>query len=44
MHYGEEDHRPIHGEVDMQEARTLIEEGVDVAPLLFPVVPPKAQN
>ncbi len=44
MHYGEEEHRPIHGEVDMQEARSLIEEGVDVAPLLFPVVPPKAQN
>ncbi|MGE4411942.1 MAG: DUF1178 family protein [Sphingomonadales bacterium] len=44
MHYGEEDHRAIHGEVAPQEARDLIEEGVDVAPLLFPVVPPKAQN
>ena len=44
MHYGEEDHRPIHGEVAPHEARSLIEEGVEVAPLLFPVVPRKAQN
>lgn len=44
MHYGEEDQRPIHGEVDANEARDLIEEGVEVAPLLFPVVPPKIQN
>jgi len=44
MHYGEEDQRPIHGEVDAREARDLIEEGVEVAPLLFPIVPPKAQN
>ncbi len=44
MHYGEEDHRPIHGEVDIGEARDLIEEGVEVAPLLFPVIPPGAQN
>ena len=41
---GEEDQRPIHGEVDAREARDLIEEGVEVAPLLFPIVPPKAQN
>lgn len=44
MHYGEEDQRAIHGEVNPQEARDLLEEGVEVAPLLFPVIPPKAQN
>lgn len=44
MHYGEEDAKPIHGEVAAQEARNLIEEGIEVAPLLFPVVPPEAQN
>lgn len=44
MHYGEEDAKPIHGQVAAQEARSLIEEGVEVAPLLFPVVPPEAQN
>jgi len=44
MHYGEEDRKAIHGEVAPEEARDLIEEGVEVAPLLFPVVPPEAQN
>ena len=44
MHYGEEDHRAIHGVVGADEARGLMEEGVDVAPLLFPVVPPEANN
>jgi hypothetical protein len=44
MHYGEQDHKNIHGEVAPAEAKALIEEGVKVAPLPFPVVPPKAQN
>lgn len=44
MHYGEEERRGIYGEVAPKEARDLIEEGVEVAPLLFPVVPPGAKN
>lgn len=44
MHYGEEDAKPIHGQVAPQEAHSLMEEGVEVAPLLFPVIPPEAQN
>ena len=44
MHYGEEDAKPIHGQVAPQEARDLMEEGVEVAPLLFPIIPPEAQN
>lgn len=44
MHYGEQDHKSIHGEVAPEEAKALIEEGVKVAPLPFPVVPPEAQN
>ncbi|WP_336964957.1 DUF1178 family protein [Sphingobium aquiterrae] len=44
MHYGEEDHSAIHGEVAPEEARALIEEGVEVAPLPFPVIPGKARN
>lgn len=44
MHYGEKDRSTIHGEVAPTEARALIEEGVDVAPLPFPVVPPEAKN
>lgn len=44
IHYGEQDAARIHGEVAPDEARALIEEGVPVAPLPFPVIPPKAQN
>ncbi len=44
MHYGEESHAAIHGEVAAVEAKALIEEGVRVAPLPLPVVPPDAQN
>ncbi|MDO7835404.1 DUF1178 family protein [Sphingobium sp. HBC34] len=44
MHYGEQDRASIHGEVAPAEARALIEEGVEVAPLLFPVIPPHAKN
>lgn len=34
----------IHGEVTQDEARALIDDGVGVAPLLFPVVPPDKRN
>lgn len=44
MHYGEQEQKGIHGEVAFDEAKALIEEGIEVAPLLLPVVPPKAQN
>jgi hypothetical protein len=44
MHYGERDHASVHGEVAPDEARALVEEGVPVAPLPFPVVPPAKQN
>jgi hypothetical protein len=37
MHYGEIEHRPIYGEASSDEARALIEEGVEVTPL--PVLP-----
>jgi hypothetical protein len=37
MHYGDIEHRPIYGEASGEEARELIEEGIEVAPL--PVVP-----
>ncbi len=41
MHYGEKDHGAIHGRTSMAEARELIEEGIPVAPVLCPVVPPE---
>ncbi|WP_242126353.1 DUF1178 family protein [Sphingobium sp. Sx8-8] len=44
MHYGEQDRASIHGEVALDEARALIAEGVEVAPLPFPVIPPEAKN
>ena len=44
IHYGEEPERMIHGETSTEEAKSLFEEGVSVAPLLFPVVPPTAKN
>jgi len=44
IHYGEEPDRLIHGETSTQEAKELAEEGINVAPLLFPVVPPSAKN
>ena len=44
MHYGEQDRSSIHGEVAPDEARALISEGVEVAPLPFPVIPPEAKN
>jgi hypothetical protein len=37
MHYGEIEHRPIYGEASPEEARALIDEGVEVSPL--PVLP-----
>jgi hypothetical protein len=37
MHYGDIEHRPIYGEASPDEARSLIEEGIEVTPL--PVLP-----
>ncbi len=44
MHYGERDAAPIHGEASPAEALQLIEEGIEVAPLPFPVAPPDELN
>lgn len=44
MHYGEREPQPIHGEASLEEARKLVDEGIEVAPLPFPVAPPMAIN
>ena len=44
MHQGEEDHKPIHGQASLAEAKALVDEGVSVAPLPLPVVPPEKTN
>jgi hypothetical protein len=44
MHYGERDVETIHGQATLEEAKALHEEGIEVAPLLFPVAPPGDTN
>jgi len=44
MHLGEIDTSPVHGEATAEQARSLVEEGVPIAPLPLPVVPPKQLN
>lgn len=44
IHYGEREAEVIHGKASLQEAKELLEEGVPVMPLPFPVVPPEQAN
>lgn len=44
MHDGDEPHAQIHGQATLEQAKKLIDDGVAVAPLPFPVVPPEACN
>ena len=44
MFYGEREAALIHGEASLAEARSLLEEGVPVAPLLVPVARPDELN
>jgi hypothetical protein len=44
IHLGEADPRSIHGRATRQEAESLAEEGIPVAPLLFPVAAPGEEN
>ncbi len=44
IHYGESDSRSIHGEASLEEAQALHDEGVSVAPLPLPYLPPLAKN
>jgi len=44
MHLGEAPAEQIHGQATAEQAQELIEEGVPVAPLLVPVVPPEQCN
>jgi hypothetical protein len=40
MHYGEREAETIHGQATIEQAKDLIEEGIAVMPLPFPVAPP----
>jgi len=44
MHYGESEQQAIHGQATVKEAMELLEEGIEVAPLPFPVAPPGETN
>lgn len=44
MHYGDVAQTTIHGQATREEARDLHEEGIMVAPLLIPIVPPDEIN
>ena len=44
MHVGDIDSAPIHGQTTPAEAKALAEEGVPVAALLLPIIPPEALN
>lgn len=44
IHYGEREAEAIHGQATLEQAKELLEEGVAVMPLPFPVVPPDQAN
>jgi hypothetical protein len=44
MHYGEREPETIHGQTTAAQAQELLEEGIAVAPLPFPIVPPEEAN
>jgi hypothetical protein len=44
MHYGERDTETIHGQATLEEAKGLLEEGIAVMPLPFPIAPPEDIN
>jgi hypothetical protein len=44
IHYGEREAEAIHGQATLEEAKALYEEGIEVAPLPFPVAPPGKAN
>lgn len=44
MHLGEIDTTPVHGEATAEQAKALVEDGVSIAPLPLPVVPPNLVN
>ena len=44
IHYGEMEEKQVHGEASPDEAAALEDEGIAVAPLPMPYVPPKNKN
>ena len=44
MHSGEIEHEQVHGQATLEQAKSLVDDGIPVAPLPLPVVPPSQVN
>lgn len=44
MHYGERELEAIHGKATLEEAKELLDEGIEIAPVLFPMEEPDKLN
>jgi len=44
MHYGEKDAESIHGQATLEQAKELLDEGIEVMSLPFPMAPPGKAN
>jgi hypothetical protein len=44
MHSGEIEPEQVHGQATLADAKSLVDDGIPVAPLPFPVVPPSQVN
>ncbi len=44
IHYGEREQEVVHGQATLEQAKALLDEGVTVMPLPFPVAPPEELN
>jgi len=44
MHHGEVDREQVHGQATIEQAKSLADDGVPVAPLPLPVTPPNQVN
>jgi hypothetical protein len=44
MHSGEIEREQVHGNATLEQARSLVDDGISVAPLPLPVVPPSQVN
>jgi hypothetical protein len=44
MHTGEIEQAPVHGNATLEQAKSLVDDGVPVAPLPLPVTPPSQVN
>ncbi len=44
MHYGDSEEKAVHGTATADDISDLEDEGIELAPLPFPVAPPETQN